>query len=192
MGAALAAVLAVLSAGCQRDVPAPPAALPAGPSTSDTAATLPPDSILVGDWTATAEGQRDGDVLQVQRLLLRRAGQAEPAQVIDGLQTQTPWPAGQPGLEAVDMDFDGHPDLRLIEFRAAGPNTPWLHWLYRPGDDGASGRFEASPALDALSPTRFDAERRQVIVDWRDGAARSGSDAYEWRDGSLQRARSGP
>jgi hypothetical protein len=90
------------------------------------------------------------------------------------------------------MDFDGHPDLRLIEFRAAGPNTPWLHWLYRPGNDGASGRFEASPALDALSPTRFDAERRQVIVDWRDGAARSGSDAYEWRNGALQRVGLGP
>ncbi|WP_158288852.1 XAC2610-related protein [Rubrivivax albus] len=139
-------------------------------------------------FVVTAQGERTGDVLQVQRLVVRRAGLSEPVQVIDGLQTETPWPPDAPGLEAVDMNFDGHVDLRLIEFRTAGPNTPWRHWLYDPG----SARFVASEALDALSPTRFDAERRVVIVDWRDGAARHGRDAYAWQDGALQRATIGP
>ena len=189
---ALAAVLvAGLLGGCHRAPDSAPAdPMPPGnaPAASAAPAAPLPDSVAAGGFVVTAQGERAGDVLQVQRLVVRRAGQAEPVQVIDGLQTETPWPPDAPGLEAVDMNFDGHADLRLMEFRAAGPNTPWRHWLYAPG----SARFVASDALDALSPTRFDAERRLVIVDWRDGAARSGRDAYAWQEGTLQRATIGP
>jgi hypothetical protein len=155
-------------------------------------AALPPaaavDTVVAGDLRVTAVGEREGEVLHVQRLEIRAPGRPEPVQVIDGLQTDTPWPPSAPGLEAIDMDFDGHPDLRLIEFRAAGPNTPWRHWLYDP----AQQRFVASAALDALSPTRYDATRRRVVVDWRDGAARQGSDSYAWQGGTLQPATTEP
>lgn len=169
-------------AGCGRNVEQAltPAPAPA-PATVATAADAP-HTVVAGALRVTAVGTRDGDVLHVSRLEVRDAPGAAPRQVIDGLATDTPWTADAPGMEAPDMDFDGHPDLRLIEFRAAGPNTPWRHWLYDP----ASGGFVASEALDALSPTRFDAQRHVVVVDWRDGAARHGSDAYRWRDGQLE------
>lgn len=186
------AVLVIgLLAGCHRAPEGAPAATPPPanpPATAVGRPALPANSVEAAGYVVTAQGERRGDVLQVHSLVVRRAGVAEPLQVIDGLQTETPWPPDAPGLEAVDMNFDGHPDLRLIEFRAAGPNTPWRHWLYDP----VSARFVASEALDALSPTRFDAERRQVIVDWRDGAARSGRDRYVWQGGALQRATIGP
>ncbi|MCB1994360.1 MAG: hypothetical protein H6933_06295 [Burkholderiaceae bacterium] len=145
--------------------------------------TPPANSVAAGPYVVTAVGERDGEVLHVQRLVVRRAEATGVVQTLDGLATDTPWPPDAPGLEALDMNFDGHPDLRLIEFRAAGPNTPWRHWMFDPAAD----QFVASPALDALSPTRFDAQRQQVVVDWRDGAARSGSDVYTWQQGQLRR-----
>lgn len=182
----------LLLAGCGRpaEPPVPPAATVAAdapaaqPAEPPPPAALPPDTIAAGPFTVTAVGERDGDLLRVQRLEVRRSGEAAPLQVIDGLQTETPWAAPEAALQALDMDFDGHPDLRLMVFRAAGPNTPWLHWRFDP----ALARFVASAALDALSPTRFDAERQRVIVDWRDSAARSGSDAYVWQGDALQPA----
>lgn len=139
--------------------------------------------MAAGPYVVTAVGERDGDVLHVQRLVVRRAETTGVVQTLDGLATDTPWPPEAPGLDVLDMNFDGHADLRLIEFRAAGPNTPWRHWLFDP----AAGQFVASPALDALSPTRFDAQRQQVVVDWRDSAARGGSDVYTWNEGQLRR-----
>ncbi len=183
---ALLQLLAVMGLpGCGEPTALPPA--PAAPAAS-AAPVRDTDSILAGSLHISAIGEREGELLHVQRLEVYRTGQHEPVQVIRGLQTDTPWPPGRPGLEAPDMNFDGHPDLRLIEFRAAGPNTPWRHWLYDP----AQQRFVASEALDALSPTRFDAASRRIIVDWRDGAARHGSDAYVWRDGALQPAPAAP
>lgn len=192
MRGAAVLLLALALAGCRDGAPpaAPPSAsAPALPAASAaSAAATDSADVVVGRWHVRALGEREGDLLHVRRLEVREAGRDALRQVIDGLQTDTPWTADRPGLEVVDMDFDGQPDLRLIEFRAAGPNTPWLHWRH----DAAVDRFVASPELDALSPTRFDAARRLVIVDWRDGAARSGSDAYAWREGRLERVTMGP
>jgi hypothetical protein len=173
------ALMTIALAACGKPPPPPPPPAPPAPPLAVLG-----DTVVVGDFEVTAVGEREGEVLHVQRLEIRAPGRPEPVQVIDGLQTDTPWPPSAPGLEAVDMDFDGHPDLRLIEFRAAGPNTPWRHWLYDP----AQQRFGASAALDALSPTRYDGARRRVIVDWRDGAARQGRDTYAWREGRLEPA----
>jgi hypothetical protein len=173
------------------DAPAPVQAPAPPPASAPTAAAPPAGPVVAaGDFTVTLVGEPADAVLRVQRLEIRRAGKSAPLQVIDGLQTETPSTAESPGLEAVDLDFDGHLDLRLVEARAAGPQWPRLHWLYVP----ASGRFVASPALDELSPTRIDAVRRELVTEWRDGPDRYGTDVHAWREGSLVRLerREGP
>lgn len=188
-----AALLVAVLVGCQPrpDDPRPPAA------SQDDAASAPAEppegplgispqqarSVTVGPFVVSAIGARDGEVLRVRRLEVRHGDRPGLLQVIEGLDSETPWSDAAPGLQVHDMDFDGHLDFRLMEFRAAGPNTPWRHWLFEP----ARGRFGPSDALDAVSPTRFDAARRLVIVDWRDGAARSGSDTYRWQGPTLHR-----
>ena len=162
----------------------PTATAPAAAASADTppAAAL---TVQAGPLRVLAFGLRDGDgseVLRVQRLEVHREGAGPDAiQVIDGLSTETPSTSEAAGLEAPDMNFDGHPDLRLMEFRSAGPNTPWLNWLYDP----AQGRFVASPALDALPSAEFDAAAQEVRSAWRDGATRRGVDVHGWQAGTL-------
>ncbi len=120
--------------------------------------------------------------LNVQAIEVQPPAGAGPLQRIDGLDTQTPIVPGVPLLELLDMNFDGHADIRLIESRSAGPNTPFLNWLFDP----ASRQFVASPALNALNAPSFDAQKKQVVDRWRDGADRYGTDVYVWRDGQLQ------
>ncbi|MEO6662506.1 MAG: hypothetical protein ABIN96_04885 [Rubrivivax sp.] len=123
----------------------------------------------------------DAGVLRVHAITIERADGTGDVQRIDGLDTDTPVAPNLPALEFVDMNFDGFADLRIIESRPAGPTLPYRNWLFDP----ASGRFVASPALDALSAPRFDGAREEVVADWRDGAARYGTDTHAWRDGSL-------
>lgn len=193
--AALAASL-VLSA-CQEPVvpspaapePAPPVA-PAAKSSAATAAagytTTIKGRVRVdlpeARFTVYADGAPgDVGVLKVRAIEVRYADAAAPAQRIDGLATDTPWSASAPGLALLDMNFDGYQDLRLIERRPAGPNLPYLNWLYDPDHQ----RFVESPALNAITAPRFDASKRELHSDWRDSAARYGTDSYTFRAGRL-------
>ncbi len=121
-----------------------------------------------------------GGLLSVRAIEVRRVGEADLLQRIAGLSTATPSSADAPGLEALDLDFDGYADLRLIASPPAGPNLPCLHWLYKP----ATGRFVSEPALDDIGGPRPDAARRELRADWRDGPTRTGSDFYAWRGGN--------
>lgn len=165
-----------------------PASAPAstsGPEGADPASyeivqVLPPSPAASAPLrlrVLAAESPQATGLLRIQAIEVQR--EAQVLQRIEGLDTQTPLAEGAAPVEAVDMNFDGHVDLRLVESRPAGPNTPYLNWLWNP----AAQRFEASPALDEISAPRFDASRRQVQSDWRDGASRYGTDTYVWRDG---------
>jgi len=129
---------------------------------------------LVGDRLGSPS-----DAIRVERIEIRRGSSVAPDQVIAGLITETPITAGRPPLEVLDMNFDGYQDIRLVEFRSAGPNTAYLHWLFDP----PSGRFLESPGLNDIPSAHFDTGRREIRSDWRDGAVRYGSNVYVFAEG---------
>ncbi|MCR9141377.1 MAG: hypothetical protein NXI24_03935 [bacterium] len=85
------------------------------------------------------------------------------------------------GFVIEDLNFDGYKDLRLIEFLPAGPNIPYLVWLYDPD----TKRFAASDIFADITSPEVDAEKRQIITRWRDGAAKNGTSYYEFRRDRL-------
>lgn len=85
------------------------------------------------------------------------------------------------GLLLTDMNFDGHKDIAIMEFAPAGPNVPYLYFLWEP----AARRFAAHAGLAALTAPRFDAESKRIHSHWRESAARGGSDSYMWENGKL-------
>ena len=181
-------------AGCDRaQAPAPPAAA-SGPVAAAPAASVAEGGFATSikarihpdlpemNFTLRADAPPDASgTLFVKAIEIRRGTDTEPAQRIAGLDTQTPWSALAPGLEAVDLNFDGYADIRLVESRPAGPNLPCLHWLYDP----ASGQFVASAALNDLGSPRPDAAARELVSDWRDSATRYGTDHHAFQGGQL-------
>lgn len=129
-------------------------------------------------FTLVGEPAADG-LLHVHAIEVRREGSDDIVQRIGGLDTETPSDTQSPGLDLLDLDFDGYADLRLIERRPAGPNVIFRHWLYEP----KSGRFVAKPALDRIVAPTPDPASRELRSDWRDGAATYGTDFYVWRGG---------
>ncbi|MBM4260946.1 MAG: hypothetical protein FJ145_05815 [Deltaproteobacteria bacterium] len=125
------------------------------------------------------EKSSDGTTLQVKKIEIRRANRTEPVQVIEGLDANTPLNPGVAPLEALDMNFDGYEDIRIIAFQPAGPNVPYRNWLYDP----TAGRFLESAALNEITAPEFDAPRKQIRSSWRDGATRYGTDIYVYENG---------
>jgi hypothetical protein len=128
---------------------------------------------LVGD-----QSPDNSETLQVKRIEIRRGAETEPFQILEGFNATTPLHPGRP-LSVVDMNFDGYGDVRLIELQPAGPNVPYLNWLFDP----ASGRFVESRALNAITSPQFDAATREIRSEWRDGPTRYGTDIYVYRQG---------
>ncbi len=123
--------------------------------------------------------EEGSETFAATRLEIRRAGEAEPVQVIDDLEVEAPMGKPSGGIEVVDMNFDGYGDLRVVEFLPAGPNVPYLNWLFDP----TSERFVPSPELDEIASPTFDAANRRIRSEWRDGAVTYGTDVYEVVEG---------
>lgn len=184
--AAIAAALAL--AACRGDEttePVPPAESaaksPAAPATHGVTVRHSIHPSLPELSFALRSEQDASGMLRVSAIEVRSGHATEPVQVIDGIDAEAAASAGTAPLEVLDMNFDGYLDLRIVQFRSAGPNTPYLNWLFDP----ASGRFVESRALNELVSPRFDANRREIRSEWRDGPTRYGMDVYAYESGRL-------
>ena len=157
------------------------------PSTAQRSASSPDYTVRhrihpsLPEFAITVVGTPDapGETLAVQRIEVRRPPDSPPLQVFTDLEAEPPLQENQVPLEVLDMNFDGYGDFRLVQFRTAGPNVPYLNWLFDP----ASRNFVRSPALDEIPSARYDAGKRQIASEWRDGPARDGTNVYVYVDG---------
>ena len=78
-----------------------------------------------------------------------------------------------------DMNFDGRKDFRLMEFLPAGPNIPYLYWIYNSRKD----LFEANSAYTEITYPEFDNEKKEINSTWRNGCCQHGRDVYKLING---------
>ena len=85
------------------------------------------------------------------------------------------------GILFMDFDFDGLEDLAVMEFLPAGPNVPYLYYLY----DKRQAKFVRNQALAKITSPEPQPDTKQIRSTWRSNAATSGLDTYAWRGGNL-------
>lgn len=117
---------------------------------------------------------------QVGEVKLKFAETALPVQTLD-LKAEPVIDLETVGVLFMDFNFDGLEDLAVMEFLPAGPNVPYLFFLF----DKTQGKFTANASLNALTSPEIQPGTKQIASNWRDGAARSGRDLYEWDNGAL-------
>jgi len=83
------------------------------------------------------------------------------------------------GFVIEDVNFDGYKDIRLMEFMPAGPDVPYIYWLY----DTDKKSFAYSKAFSELTSPIFDAEKKQITMPWREGAMGMGENTYTVEQG---------
>ncbi|RKZ78167.1 MAG: hypothetical protein DRR19_26890 [Candidatus Parabeggiatoa sp. nov. 1] len=123
---------------------------------------------LVGEPT-------EPSVVKVKTIEIHRANESMPFQTLQTSATPIFNDNAVVGFELEDMNFDGYRDMRLMAFLSAGPNVPYLYWLFEP----QTGQFVSNSAFAEITSPEFDAEKKQIISHWRDGAAHYGTDYYQ-------------
>ncbi|GEM_PF-1751314 len=97
------------------------------------------------------------------------------------LDTQTLDVDGGSGFMIEDVNFDGYKDIRLMELLPAGPNVPFIYWLFDP----ASKKFSYHAELSELTEVRIDAATKQIHSQWRESASQYGKAVYQFINGKL-------
>jgi LysM repeat protein len=72
-----------------------------------------------------------------------------------------------------DMNYDGNDDFRILRDLPAGPNIPYLYYIYDP----AARRFIYNPAYEDITSPEFPGNS-QIRSQWRESAAQWGIDTY--------------
>lgn len=137
-----------------------------------------PDIEVRMDWRPSALG----DQAEIHRLEIHRAGEDQPFQAIEGIDSIAFYEAEANGFELIDLNFDGWRDLRLIAFQPPGPNLPYLSWLWNPQTE----RFERAGMLDEIANARPDPQRRELVGFWRTAPDTYVTQAYRWQGEALE------
>ena len=124
------------------------------------------------------KGSTDGPVAVVREVEFYWKDENAPVQVISTGGARTMDLHG-PGFVLEDMTFDGYTDFRIQAFVPAGPDIPYLYWLYNP----ETGRFEGNKDLEEISSPVFDPGEGVIRSVNRDGAAVHVSRAYRYEEG---------
>jgi len=73
-----------------------------------------------------------------------------------------------------DMNYDGNDDFRIVRNLPAGPNIPYLYYLYDP----ATGKFSENKAYENITSPEFPGNS-EIRSKWRESAAKWGTDTYK-------------
>lgn len=76
-------------------------------------------------------------------------------------------------LIVADINYDGHDDFRIVEFLPAGPNIPYIYYLYDP----ATKIFVYNESYRKVTSPEFPGNA-QIISKWRESATKWGIDTY--------------
>ncbi len=82
------------------------------------------------------------------------------------------------GFVIEDVNFDDYKDIRLMEFMPAGPNVPYIYWLY----DVEKKQFVHNKDFAELASPTFDAKTQLITMPWREGAMGTGENIYKVED----------
>lgn len=129
---------------------------------------------LVGEVSDMSE-----DIVNVNAIDIRKSNESQPFQTIQGLDTETPVREDYVGFEIEDMNFDGYRDIRIVELLPAGPNIPYLYWLFEP----KAGSFVQNKELEEITSPEFESDKKRIKSSWRDSAVRYGTDYYQFTGG---------
>ena len=82
------------------------------------------------------------------------------------------------GVILEDINFDGYPDLSIMEFPEAR-NATYIYWLYNP----ERKIYQQTDIMFGLSNVSFDHENKTFTFGWTYGSDYFGHDTYKYQDG---------
>lgn len=170
IAAVLAVMIAALSAGCGSSDRSP---IGEGPSVVSN-----PDGKMLGK-VASMQVYLDGVKLDIYDKGMHKLQSLEIVTDLseDEYTSKDNAELIRDSFEAVDVNFDGYPDIRILDIQDAG-NTFYCYFVYEP----TSGRFSYHKQLSGLAQPEFDEKGKTVNSYLRSSAIEYVEETYCWDD----------
>jgi len=119
----------------------------------------------------------------VSRILITRGDEEETLQTLAGFPEPEPPPGGRDDFGAIDLNFDGYLDLRLLAMWGATGNRSYLCWLF----DRKTGTFTFESSLSDLGNPKPDPVKKTISTRSSGGMAGQvyTEGTYVWEAGVL-------
>lgn len=135
------------------------------------------DTSQVSDFNFETIGElQENNTKLVNQIKVSPKGKNGVFQTLDGFVADV-----QANEEVIieDLNFDGIPDIRLMQFAPIEESITFFYWLY----DANQGKFIRNTELEeqVLSPA-VDLENQQLISQWRKKDGSYGADYFEFSD----------
>ena len=119
----------------------------------------------------------------IGRILITRGDEEEPLQALSGFPEPEPSGGGRDDFDAVDFNFDGYLDLRLLATSRSNGNRSYLCWLFEP----KAGTFSLQRLLLDLRNPVLDPETKTIVTRTVGGMAGQlyTERTYRWEAGAL-------
>ncbi|WP_310602021.1 leucine-rich repeat domain-containing protein [Anaerosporobacter sp.] len=85
------------------------------------------------------------------------------------------------GFYIEDMNFDGYADIRIMEFLPAGPNIPYVCWVW----DKNTGQYVYHTELSMITSLEVDYKNELIYSFGRTSASEHFEDYYRYINGTL-------
>ena len=80
-----------------------------------------------------------------------------------------------------DINFDGHNDLRVINWLGTRSDKEYRYWIY----DTKTEMFNADTTLNDFMNPSFDQNTKTIYTHWRYGINEEGHAIYNWQNGKC-------
>jgi len=119
----------------------------------------------------------------VTRILITRGDEEDPLQTFAEFPEPEPAPGGRDDFGAVDFNFDGYLDLKLLATWGATGNRTYLCWLF----DRKTRTFSFEPSLLDLGNPTPDPTKKTIATRSTGGMAGQvyTEGTYAWRGGAI-------
>lgn len=118
------------------------------------------------------ESEELGTTFLVNQIQVIKKGSDQVFQALSGFEAEV-----QKNEQVIveDLNFDGIPDIRLMQFLPSDASIAYFYWLY----DANTGRYVRAKSLEekVFSPI-VDIENQVLVSQWRDKNGSFGSDNY--------------
>lgn len=126
-----------------------------------------------------ANSPKPGSLYNADKIEVYNAGQnGRLIQEIQFKPTHT-WNGRSLGVIIEDMNFDGYLDIRIQSGTPAGPNIPYLYWLWDP----KSSTYVANPNHEQIMSPAFDSDSQTIQSSIRESPTFYSDHTYRYIDG---------
>lgn len=133
------------------------------------------DPVEISEFEFKTIGEvQENNTKIVNRIEVFTKGQTAVFQALEGFEAEV---QANEEVSVEDLNFDGVPDIRIMQFLPTDESITYFYWLY----DKQEGKFIRNESLEkqVFSPS-VDLETKQLVSQWRKKDGTFGADFFEF------------